>query len=145
MTVIAWDGKTLAADKMASDPWTHCNRTRKIHRLRGLLVAGTGDCALLREKMAWFEAGAKVEEFPAAARANENTDLLVIGPQGRIRLYQNSPYPVEFEQPIFALGSGKEAALAVMMLGHDARKAVEIASAVSNGCGNGVDVLEAAP
>ncbi len=55
--------------------------------------------------------------------------------------YYLSPYP-EWNQDRFdAIGSGRDYALAAMYLGHDARRAVEVASALDNGCGNGIDVL----
>lgn len=41
------------------------------------------------------------------------------------------------------MGSGRDFAIAAMHCGKTAREAVEIASLYENGCGNGVDVLEA--
>jgi 20S proteasome alpha/beta subunit len=68
--------------------------------------------------------------------------MLVIAPDGEVRLYQAGPYPMVQENRYCAIGSGKEAAAAVLELGFDAKKAVEIASRVCVGCGNGMDTLE---
>lgn len=141
MTVIAWDGKTLAADRMAGDNWLTCNQTLKIYRIGGCLVGCAGASAKLREMLAWFRAGAQPADFPQSARDSDNVDMLVITPDRGIHLYQNTPFPIEFSQTQFAIGSGKEVARAVMMLGHDAAKAVELACAVCAGCGNGIDTL----
>jgi hypothetical protein len=42
MTVIVWDGKTLAADKQATQADLK-RKVTKIHRLRGHLVGVSGD------------------------------------------------------------------------------------------------------
>lgn len=141
MTVIIWDGKTLAADRMASDNYVKINASTKISRVRGHLVAAAGPAATSREMLAWFIAGAIPAEFPPSLRDLSNIDMLVITPQSEILLYQNTPYPIKMEGSVYALGCGKEAALAVVMLGYDALKAVEIASRICDGCGNGADAL----
>jgi ATP-dependent protease HslVU (ClpYQ) peptidase subunit len=144
MTVIAWDGKTLAADKMAGDAWIKRGTLTKIRRWAGAMVGCAGDAALCREMLAWLESGSNPTAFPESCRDRENAPtMLVIGINGQIVTYQHSPYPIEWDkgQPV-AIGSGKEAALAVMELGYDARKAVEIASRICVGCGNGIDTLE---
>lgn len=43
------------------------------------------------------------------------------------------------EDPFVAVGSGRDYAMAVMALGHDATRAVEIAARFDPGTGNGVD------
>jgi ATP-dependent protease HslVU (ClpYQ) peptidase subunit len=146
MTVIAWDGKTLAADKEASDAWVKASRTTKIHRRDNGLLAFAGNASMGRELLAWFDAGANPADFPSGNRdASNPTRLMHITLAGEILVYECGPYPLRFENEIYALGSGREAALAVMMLGHDATKAVEIASRLCTGCGNGIDTLELHP
>lgn len=94
------------------------------------------------EWRAWFADGAKPDDFPPGFRdSNKCSTALVITEDGAINVYQSTPYPIEIVGPTHAIGSGAEAAMAVMALGHDARKAVEIASLVCSGCGNGIDTL----
>jgi hypothetical protein len=143
MTVIAWDGKTLSADRMSGSTYVKCPAAIKVHRIRGYLVGVAGEASINAEWRAWFGNGAKPEDFPALLRdADRHSTALVICQDGAIHLYQATPHPVVLVGPTHAIGSGAEAAMAVMALGHDARKAVEIASIVCTGCGNGIDTLE---
>lgn len=143
MTVIAWDGKTLAADKQGGNEWTKYGTTTKIRRIRGHLVGCAGTSSLARAMLAWFEAGAVEADFPEAQSDTDKAcTVLVITPDGRCTVYQSTPQPIEYENSYYAIGSGQDAAAAVMELGHDARTAVEIASRVCVGCGNGIDTLE---
>lgn len=145
MTVVAWDGKTLAADKRATDGCAN-STTTKIKRLPdGSLIGSCGDTSACREVCAWFERGADPSEFPATQRVSATAAwLLVIRPDGAVDYFQTSPYPGRFEDKFFAIGSGRDFALAAMHLGKDARTAVEVACALTVSCGNGVDALELA-
>lgn len=141
MTVIAWDGTTLAADKMLSDNivWRTC---KKIREVNGCLIATCGDADLTREVVAWLANGGFPEDFPESARHVDNlSEVLVITEYGEIHMYQRTPYPIIVEGNIVAMGNGRDAAMAVMALGHDAIKAVEIANQVCTGCGGGIDSM----
>lgn len=146
MTVVCWDGTTLAADREASDSWIKCNSVTKIALINGHLVGFSGPAAICSELRAWYAAGADPAAFNDSLRKAENANLLVIAPGGVIHLYQNTPYPIVYRDgPLgnrFAIGCGKEAAMAVMLAGNGARRAVEITSLVCAGVGNGVDTLE---
>lgn len=143
MTVIAFDGKTLAADRMSGSQYIKSPASIKAHRIRGCLVGLAGEAAMNAEWRAWFAAGAKPEDFPSTFRDSDKcSTALVITESGEINVYQATPYPIVIVGPTHAIGSGAEAAMAVMALGHDARKAVEIASVVCAGCGNGIDTIE---
>lgn len=148
MTVIAWDGVMLAADRMASDTYVKSTSVQKIFRIRDHLVGASGVCAVVADMIHWFEQGAHPDDFPKAQRrdsAEPHCTMLVITPAGEVHSYQCSPRPTVYLDKQFAIGCGREAALAVMLLGHDAIKAVEISSIVSAGCGNGIDSLELSP
>ncbi len=148
MTVIAWDGKTLAADKRACLGGL-IRTTTKIFRAfdpvtsDGVLVGYGGDAACGEELLAWFKRGAKPEEYPPLRKPEDWARLLVIGRGGTICFYENTPYPVKFARgQAFAIGSGRDFALAAMQCGKTAQEAVEVATVFDNGCGNGVDTLE---
>lgn len=143
MTVICWDGKTLAGDKMSADNWT-ARRVRKIMRVRSgeALAGAAGDADRCRALMAWFDQGG---EFPDHLRRGDNTDatLLVIWRDGRCELYQREPFPIVLDgKELQAIGSGAEAALAAMHCGKTAAEAVAVASLFCRGVGLGVDTLE---
>ena len=140
MTCIAWDGTTLAADKRATNsglPFT----VTKIFRARGRLLAAAGDFDRIGETIAWFAAGADPDKMPPYARDNMDfVSLLVIEPDGTILKYERSAVPFRIESPFYAIGSGRDFAMAAMHLGHDAAKAVEVACALDVKCGNGIDI-----
>ena len=140
MSVIAWDGRTMAADKR-SCIGTLIRTTTKIFRVGDALCAYAGDAAGGEEMLAWFKAGAKPADFPPGQRTDEWSGLLVVR-RGEILKYERNPYPVRFEDKCFAIGCGRDFALAAMHLGHDARTAVEVAIAFDSGCGNGIDTME---
>lgn len=143
MTVIAWDGKTLAADRESSGTYVKFGSARKIGRaVDGSLYGIAGEAAFNRELERWFLCGAVPEAFPEVQRdKDDHSTLLWITLSGAVKVIQRSPYPIELLDTQYAIGAGKEAAMAVMLCGHDAIKAVEIASLVCVGCGNDIDAL----
>lgn len=142
MTVIAWDGKRLAGDKRTNFGGLH-GITTKVHRLRGYLVGGAGVSARISEMCAWFERGAIPIELPDSQKDEDKcVSLLVINPEGQAWRYENSAYPMRIENPFWAIGSGRDFAMAAMHLGCSAIEAVQIACIYETSCGNGVDWLE---
>lgn len=144
MTVIAWDGKTLAADKEMMSGYLRSPRVTKIKRsVTGSLMGGTGNASMVCELFAWWERGAKPEEWPAGNRDAKDCShlIIILGGNKKIWCYQCGPYPIEIEAEKMAWGCGSEVAMAVLYLGHDSVKAVEMANMIISGCGNGVDTL----
>lgn len=139
MTVIAWDGKTLAADKRAVNAML-ARTVTKIKRLPwGVLLGWSGDQDIGSELRDWFAAGADASRFPEAARKGDAT--LMVVERGKVRFYVASPAPMEVEDSQVAIGSGRDYAQAAMALGKTAREAVELACRFDTGCGNGIDTL----
>ena len=142
MTVIAWDGKTLVADKRAV-LYGHPSTTTKIFRAPdGSLLGASGEQDTATALIAWYCDGAD-GVFPD----NDDDDggvaarLLVITPTGAIHTYERFPLPMIMQDKFYAIGSGRDYALAAMHLGLNAYAAVEVAIALDNGCGNGIDAL----
>lgn len=141
MTVIAWDGERLAADKRACDG-NRIRTTTKIRRIGAAIVGYSGDAAQGEEMLAWFWRGASAEDFPEAQRdVDRYAGLIVVRPGPLIVRYEQTPYPVAFEDHHCAFGSGGQLALAAMECGKNAIQAVEIASKHDSSCGYGVDWL----
>lgn len=145
MTVIAWDGKTLAADKRTSFGGLHAT-TSKLHRIDGMLVGCAGVTAHIAEMIAWVKAGREAAQLPQPQRnPNDCVSMLLIESDGRVLQYESSAYPICIENDKWAIGSGRDFAMAAMHLGCDARRAVEVACALDASCGNGVDAMELLP
>lgn len=148
MTVIAFDGRTVAADKRSNDNGS-IRTVTKLHRLFNddgtikavLAVNGFADHGM--ELVAWYKAGANPETYPHGKRGSEMyTFLQVFRPGKRVIEYQCGPVPIVFEDEKFAGGSGRNAAMGALLAGCSAIEAVKIASQVDAACGNGVDFVE---
>jgi 20S proteasome alpha/beta subunit len=139
MTVIAWDGKTLAADRQSTDVGLRRSVTKISRAGDGSLMGAAGQSHICRALRAWYDAGARPEDFPDK---DKTSHLLVISTKGEMRVYDGHPVPAVFEVERMAIGSGRDYAEAAMFLGKTAREAVEVACHFDNGCGNGIDTLE---
>lgn len=140
MTVIAWDGRTLAADKRATSGGGIARTVTKIMRHGAQLLAITGEFDTGAEMRQWFIDGAVPADFPAKAREDKST-LIVVDSAG-IRSYACGPHAMWIEQERCAWGGGRDFAEAAMWLGYSARKGVEAACNFQTDCGNGIDVLD---
>lgn len=141
MTVIAWDGKTLAADRQSTFGYVQASTTKikwaNGHTIFAACGPHSGQC---RELFEWFRGGEKPEDYPTSNKSDalviRRTDLSDKNPKC---LYYEAgcKVPVLIESPFFAIGSGAEYAMATMLLEHDAIKAVNVASVLSKSCGQG--------
>lgn len=141
MTVVAWDGRTLAADKRTSFGGLHA-LTTKVHRVGDALVAGCGTTALIHEMVEWLRRGADPATFPAAQRdSKESCSLIVVRAGEPVLQYETTAYPLVIENRQWAIGSGRDFAIMAMHLGKSAPEAVELTAHFCHDCGNGVDAL----
>jgi ATP-dependent protease HslVU (ClpYQ) peptidase subunit len=141
MTCIAWDGRTLAADKRGTVAGMGYTVT-KIHRVSDGLVAFSGGGAHASELLQWFKGARDPSTYP---RCDDDggAGTIRIDMSSRIFMYSSAnPYPELIESPFFARGSGRDYAMAAMHLGCDARRAVEVACHFDINCGGGIDTME---
>lgn len=140
MSVIAWDGKHVAADRQATNADMR-RATRKVWRISGDEIAAcTGEEAGGLDMVRWYEMGAAREKFPAAQATDRWTRLIVFTERGA-KVYEQAPEPIILTKPFMAWGSGRDFAMGAMAMGADARRAVQIASKFNIACGMGVDVV----
>lgn len=144
MTVIAWDGTTLAADKRMTNSYGNILTVTKIERIGDRLVGFTGSADRIGAFRRWLENGAQPSEYPENPK-DDNVFVHVITPDGKVYRYEDTPWPTLIEDAVYAAGSGADAARAAMLLGCTSARAVEIASLIDAGCGNGVDTLTFEP
>lgn len=139
MSVIAWDGKVVAADRQATGGEMR-RATKKIRRIgTGEILACTGDEAGGLEMMRWYEDGADRAKWPAAQNTDRWTRLIVIDRRGA-RVYEQACEPIIIRKPFMAWGSGRDFAMGAMAVGADARRAVQVANRFNCYCGMGIDV-----
>jgi len=137
MTVIVFDGETLAADRRACRGDLHRTVT-KIFPFGEELAAITGDTALGLELLAWYRGGAKPQDFPKLDETDD-AELIVVAADGTLLLYERKPIPIVFHERKAAFGCGAKYALGAMAMGADAVQAALIACQYSVSCGNGID------
>lgn len=138
MTTIAANRKCMAGDQKVTDDDTYF-RTRKIRRIGKCIVgaAGTGPACI--KFLRWLEKADPNADPPKFGKDDELA-ALVLTPKG-LFVYDTSCEPEEILDGFYAVGSGKQAALAAMHLGCDPGKAVEIAATVDTSTGLPVEVL----
>jgi ATP-dependent protease HslVU (ClpYQ) peptidase subunit len=148
MTTIAWDGKTLAADKLGNSSGLKYKVT-KIFRIdqnhyKGSLVGFSGTYPASMALLHWLRTSPNEEDLYPSIQANEdkNTYALLITPDKRILKWETGSFPFEIENDKIAIGAGRDFAIAAMHCGKTAREAVEIANIFSTNCGMGIDTLE---
>jgi hypothetical protein len=140
MTVLAWDGRTLAADTAVSDgdggPKTRFGR--KLRRTAdGRLIGGCGDVGPMIELMDWLETGTD-DDMP---KIKGSAECLVILPNRTVALYETNGIPIDVDEPVAAIGSGGALALGALMAGASAVRACEIAIERDPHCGFDVAFL----
>ena len=140
MSVLAWDGKTLAADKRVTSAGL-ARTTTKIFRFENCLLGITGNIDQGMEMIDWYRNGQNPKEFPASQRDKDDWALLVVVDKNGVGFYERTPFRCNVEDRIFAAGSGRDYALAAMHFGKSAFEAVAVASFFDVNCGNGIDEL----
>ena len=140
MTIICWDGTTLAADKMVSfEDGTFFTTPKIFRRGDGIIYGVAGTCC---EAIAdWFENGEGMTRFNGLVLSERNFSLLYIGHDRKPYLMEGAPYPVEVEDRCFAIGGAAQAGRILMECGMTAEKAVEQVCQHNIYCGGGIDAL----
>lgn len=140
MSVIAWDGTTLAADRQST--MADMRRVvRKIWRLKSGELAGiTGNEGIGLELVKWYESGADPTKYPPMQATADWGRLTVITLTGAMD-YEQRPWPIKYREKFAAWGSGRDYAIGAMAFGASAVQAVKIASRYNALCGLGIDTL----
>lgn len=139
MTVIAWDGKTLAADKQGESGGLKCIVTKIFKLGTGELIGISGTLSEGLAAIQWYKDGALPDKYPISK--DSESSMIVIS-NGVIHKYEDHYKPFIIQNRFYAFGSGRELAIGAMAMGADAETAVEIACQYESGCGMGIDVLE---
>lgn len=143
MSVVAWDGDSLAADRQITYAGLKLESC-KIREVSGCLLAGVGNAGTFEALVDWFTNNKDASKWPATAQSNDDMwcRLIIIrtGPI-MVTVVERMPYEIRVVERYMAWGAGSDFALGAMEMGADAKQAVEIACKYSNACGKGVDVL----
>lgn len=143
MTVVAWDGRYIAADKQS----TCAGLKTTVTKLRRLLpskevLACTGDFDSALMMMDWYEHGAKPSEWPACQADKEAWTRLIVATAAGVKVYERQPVAMHVHEKYMAWGSGRDYAIGAMAFGADAEHAISIACHFDAGCGMGFDIMD---
>lgn len=139
MSVIAFDGRTIAADRQVTHG-TLILRGSKIRRLsNGDVVAWSGTMENGIAMAEWYEKGADPATFPASQKTDDWCRLIVIPKKGRPFTFEQLPVKQFIYDRRGAWGAGRDFALGAMEMGACAIDAVKTASRLCNVCGMGVE------
>jgi ATP-dependent HslUV protease subunit HslV len=142
MSIIVWDGKTLAADSQATNENLGYGKMSKIWRHGDVLLAGVGQSQALLAIRNWIECGAEPSTFPKEYMdRTERTCMWVINRNGTIARIEDGPFLLQRHDKMFADGSGRDFAYGAMEMGADAEAAVRVACKFDIYCGGGIDTL----
>lgn len=135
MTIVAFDGKTLAADSLVTQAGARIGNMRKIVRAPdGSLAGAAGGIGPAAAFLAWA-AGGFPKRRPWQACEVDEFEGIVIRPDGRVEAFDELLMPALIEARVHAIGSGWKFALGAMDAGASARRAVLIAMRRDPDCG----------
>ena len=137
MTTIAWDGTTLAADRLAVYGCTR-RRVRKLFVCQRFLYGGSGILSDAYSVFEWLQSGADNASAPSIADGGTG-GIVVDRKSGRAFIASGAPLRLVSAGRMWASGSGMDFALAAMALGRNAVEAVRLAARFDIHTGGGVD------
>jgi hypothetical protein len=126
MTVICWDGASVAADSL--ECYSSCRSVQPVQKLRprkGIVFACTGTGALFEPMIEWYLGGRVIEALPKVGDSHKDTKLLVFDGERAWVYSPDLPYAAEIFAPD-AWGIGADMAIGAMEAGASAERAVEI-------------------
>ncbi len=142
MTTVAWDGKTMAADSLATDNWGMKEVvSNKIIVGKDFLLGCAGEHGQI---MRWFKAlGSDISaEYLLNAgyadyRSGENDPSLILVCQSGAYRHVSGTF-MKTSRQYHAVGSGRDYALMAMRLGKTAAEAVALTMEFDNGTGGDI-------
>lgn len=146
MTTIAWDGKTLAADRCS---WSGGARRKvckafKVTAPDGsrFLVAFAGSGTFALAVLAWMQGGNRPDPLAFMKPDDLSSQCaLVIDEQLRVWQLGNDLWYSRMDERIYAYGGGQDFAWGALEAGATAKRAVEIATKRSDYAGLGVTTV----
>ena len=141
MTTVAWDGKTMATDTLATDSWgMREEQPEKVLRGDDYLVGCAGEYGQI---MAWWRGAPRSfeallrEGYSPYSKDSNDPALVLVGPEGHPYRHVAGSF-LRCSRAFHAVGSGRDYALAAMRLGQTAAQAVALAAEFDNNTGSRV-------
>lgn len=147
MTTIAWDGATIAADTQCTSSIGLVRRTSKVFKLPTkddtLIFCGCGQVSDTYLIKAWLEDGMTPHRRPELEDPKGSNGMLYFVKTKRMYLIETpSLVLLPILEGFWAVGSGRDFALAAMYHGHTAEQAVLTAHKFDAWTGGDVEVIK---
>ena len=143
MSVVAWDGRYLAADRQISNGGLKRCSSKMCLMDGGIVLAWTGEQDQGITLLQWYKKGQDPATWPEFQKDRVNWTKLIVGfPGGSVHEYEMLPVPQLIESYPMAWGSGRGYALGAMACGKNAIEAVDIAIRFDIDCGFGVESFD---
>jgi len=133
MSVVVWDGKTLAADTQGT-VGSQISRTSKIFRHKNARLGLVGNYGRGLELVEWFKSGEKIAKFPELDDDEDYAALIVIKDGETPYVYPGNERKEPVLDSFYAWGSGSNFALGALQMGASAVEAVEATCRWSTDC-----------
>ena len=146
MSTIVITETEMACDGMGTTSWDRVETltSKKIIQVGNVLYGFTGNAGLKQAIVDWHSKGGAV---PANCPKHNDDDakwtLVVVTREGAGVYTSTVPYWLPIDIP-YGIGSGGDYALAAVLAGADARRAVEIASRLNTNTGGEIQVVNIA-
>lgn len=138
MTIIVYDGKSLAIDNAAIHEGIKVPLIKAFRNDAGDVITGVGNAAQLAIMRDWYAAGAKHETFPETQKTgNPWCELIVVNSTGLMR-FENTPSAIVHAHHKCAFGIGKDIAYGALAMGATAEQAAGIVCQYHPDCGHGI-------
>lgn len=142
MSIVAWDGAYLVADKQATCSGMKVTVSKARRLATGEVVAWTGDQEQGLALAKWYEEGADPAKWPEFQKKDgDNWTRLIVADSTGVSFFEKQPERQRVEDKFMAWGSGRDYAMGAMQVLRDAVKAVEVASMFDVHCGRGMEVF----
>lgn len=148
MTVVAWDGRYVAADSLEVSGSSRCTKpVQKIEVREGTVYAVSGAAGLHKPLIDWIHNHAADPEKKPVVHEQHQDTTVIVWRDGRCFAYDlKMPYPVEYFAPeAWGCSSAAHHVIGAMDSGVNARTAVErviIRNAAVGGPVQVIDLLE---
>ena len=139
MTTIVYRDGVLASDSLCQcSGYKQPGPVTKLWRIKGRLVAGTGELNRIERFRRWVNAGMR-GDAPDMADGSRG---IIIEADGRAREFEGVGELLTAIAPFYAWGSGMGPALGALYMGATAERAVEVAMLVDINSGGPVQSLK---
>jgi hypothetical protein len=142
MSIVAWDGKTLAADRRMVSGELPLEHPKLFYRQEvRWYYAFTGWAEHIEPLMEWHCRGKPQSDYPAF-QSGTNWTRMIVATQTELLEYTSTPYPIKHRLAVFtAFGAGRDLAIGAMSHGANAEDAVKIACRWNIFCGGQIDTF----